>query len=231
MVRPARNFTWIRPFKKRGFGLSFLSDNYPYQNMEKSMDYPRTRGEAKTTGAKYYFTGNPCVHGHVALRKTKGVCVECMRKEWTDRNAKQALLPKSEAAKAAGRRYYEKNRETVIARALQRSPQEQAANKRRYKERNIERTRANVSVYRRRHRDATPPWITLKEKRQIRDLYLEARNLTRQHGELYVVDHIVPLRSDIVCGLNVPWNLQILTQKDNLSKSNKLVDPEQAAVT
>ena len=35
------------------------------------MDYPNNRAEAKTTGAKFYFTGIPCSRGHIALRKTK----------------------------------------------------------------------------------------------------------------------------------------------------------------
>ena len=34
-------------------------------------DLPKTRAEAKATGAKYYYTGEPCKHGHVAPRKTK----------------------------------------------------------------------------------------------------------------------------------------------------------------
>ena len=51
---------------------------------------PKTRAEAQATGAKYYFTGVPCKHGHIAPRKTKGACVECLKVEWTKGNETRA---------------------------------------------------------------------------------------------------------------------------------------------
>ena len=188
------------------------------------MDYPKTRAEAKTVGAKYYFTGEPCKHGHVALRKTKGVCVECMRIEWEESNGKRKTKPKSEASKAAGRRYYVRNKEVVIARAAARPSHETRVYKDRYNQRNPEYRKAQTSLRKRRHREATPAWITQEQKQQIRGLYLSAQRLTKITGERYVVDHIVPLISDAVCGLHVPWNLRVITQEENLKKSNKLVD-------
>ena len=47
---------------------------------------------------------------------------------------------------------------------------------------------------------------------------------TETTGKLHVVDHIIPIRSEFVCGLHVPCNLRIITQEENLKKSNKLVD-------
>jgi hypothetical protein len=61
-------------------------------------EYPTDRSTAKATDAKYYYTGKPCARGHVALRKTKGACVECMKEDWALDNAKRCEKPKSEAA-------------------------------------------------------------------------------------------------------------------------------------
>ena len=54
------------------------------------MDYPATRAEAKKIGSKYYFTGQPCKHGHIALRKTKGSCLDCLKVEWDKGNETRA---------------------------------------------------------------------------------------------------------------------------------------------
>ena len=185
--------------------------------------YPSTRKEAKLLGLPYYFTGEPCTRGHVALRKTKGVCVECMKEDWATDNARRATKPKTEASKAAGRRYYERNREVVIARAMSRPVEERRAAQAAYKAHNVDLVRADTSVRRRRHREATPKWLTKEQRDAMRQMYLTARQLTKLTGERYVVDHKVPLRSDDVCGLHVPWNLQVITQEENLAKSNRLL--------
>lgn len=188
------------------------------------MDHPKTRKEAQATGAKFYFTGEPCVRGHIALRKTKGACLECIREDWALDNERRKGKPKTEAAKAAAKRYYEKNRQAVIARAAARPTEEKRRLQAEYKNRNVDVVRADTSVRKRRHREATPKWLTPAERLQMRDLYVQARKLTELTRGRYVVDHIVPLRGESVCGLHVPWNLRVITQEENLKKSNKHVD-------
>ena len=193
------------------------------------MDHPKTRKEAQALGAKFYFTGEPCVRGHIALRKTKGACLECVREDWALDNERRKAKPKTEAAKAAGKRYYEKNRQAVIARAAARPVEEKRRLQAEYKDRNVDVVRADTSVRKRRHREATLKWLTPAERLQMRELYVQARKLTELTQERYVVDHIVPLRGESVCGLHVPWNLRVITQEENLKKSNKLVDPQEPA--
>jgi hypothetical protein len=192
-----------------------------------NMDYPRTRKEALITGTAYYFTGQPCKHGHVALRKTKGACVECLKIEWVNTAQKRqnyfVAYNKSERGKESKRRYYEANRETVIARAQARPAEEKRRYSQEWKKNNPVWIRADTKARRRKHRLATPPWITKAQKAEMRELYRIAITMTRTTGEKYVVDHIVPLRGEGVCGLHVPWNLRVITQEENLKKSNRMV--------
>ena len=71
---------------------------------------------------------------------------------------------------------------------------------------------------------AVPPWVSKEHKCQIRDIYKQCAKLTKQTGIQHHVDHIIPLQSNLVCGLHVPWNLQILTAEENMKKHNKLLD-------
>lgn len=191
---------------------------------------PKTRAEAKEIGASHYFTGQPCKHGHIAPRKTKGSCVECLRVEWQAGNEKRAdyfaARNRDEAVKQKKHEWYVAHKEEVIARAKTQTREQKRQYQAAWKERNLIWVRADAKARRRKHRQSMPPWLTRKQKSEIRSMYQIAITMSKTTGELYVVDHIYPLRSEIVCGLHVPWNLRVITREENLRKSNAM--PEDA---
>lgn len=77
--------------------------------------------------------------------------------------------------------------------------------------------------YRSRKLHATPKWLTSEHISQIEEFYALAQELAwlNQDGKPFHVDHIVPLQGKNVCGLHVPWNLQLLPGKINISKGNR----------
>ena len=102
-----------------------------------------------------------------------------------------------------------------------RYPREAEARKRRAREwqkRNPAMLRWFCARRRAAKLQATPKWLTREQRRLMRWIYVWAASLP---GDFHV-DHIVPLRGENVCGLNVPWNLQILPADTNRRKGNRL---------
>lgn len=65
---------------------------------------------------------------------------------------------------------------------------------------------------------AWPEWC--KDHPGYGDIIKEAKFL-RKLGRNVHIDHIIPLIHPYVCGLHVPWNLQIIDAKENMRKGNK----------
>ena len=66
---------------------------------------------------------------------------------------------------------------------------------------------------------ATPEWVNWD------DLTLLAKmrdSVSRKTGVKHHLDHYYPIMGKTVCGLNVPWNLQIITAAENRRKHNKM---------
>ena len=65
---------------------------------------------------------------------------------------------------------------------------------------------------------ATPKWAN---EFFISEAYHLAALRTKVTGFAWHVDHIVPLRSKLVCGLHVEHNLRVIPGAENFSKSNR----------
>ena len=77
---------------------------------------------------------------------------------------------------------------------------------------------ARVSQRRAAKIQATPGWAN---QGYIEDVYRKAAIFTKRDKLPWHVDHIVPLKSALVCGLHCEDNLQVIRGPENVAKSNQ----------
>jgi hypothetical protein len=158
-------------------------------------------GEDKAV-SEYY--SNRDRNGIPRLRSDCKVCVLESRKVFHQKH--------KDRLSAKNRKYYAQNKERL--KAQQKTWRD--TNRPIMLARNTKRRALKVN--------ATPNWLTEEHNNEIQQFYWLAKDLQTITGETYHVDHIVPLKGENVCGLHVPWNLQVLPADINLSKGNKHAD-------
>lgn len=125
----------------------------------------------------------------------------------------------------AGSKYYQDNKEQVSAYRVTTNEKER---QKKWRQANQHVKNYHTAAYRAQEKLATPKWLSKEQLLEIRALYKEAKRLSKDTGIQHHVDHIMPLNNENLSGLHVPWNLQILTARDNITKSNR-VDGEAIA--
>lgn len=215
---------------------------------EKLDGYPNSRDDARAVGAKNYFTGIACKNGHLYLRNTiSGRCLSCDADRMKRKYAEDPEYVKYAKSYQKGRReadpsYSERNtkrfmekyygnedfRTEYLAKLRDRNlndPKFRAMRKRsrrKYVDSNPDKVASYNQAKRAASRLATPTWLSAEQLEAIYEVYARARKLREETGDPYEVDHIVPLKGKRVCGLHVPWNLQVLPRLTNRSKFNRL---------
>jgi hypothetical protein len=66
--------------------------------------------------------------------------------------------------------------------------------------------------------NAMPAWV---DREAIRVIYRDCKRISAETGVVHHVDHIEPLQGVTVCGLHVPWNLQIIPATENFRKAKR----------
>lgn len=160
--------------------------------------YERTKGwrdnrrvEAERLGQKTY-TGNPCKSGHTLRYTSNNSCYEC------------------------GAQQRKRWRETNKDRHKEMTDSWRKQNPQKYAENNYRRS----VVRNRRFRDANLYSHIPEVRDALEAIYNEARKTKLRTGRVVHVDHIIPLGAKNICGLHVPWNLQITSAEYNCNKQN-----------
>jgi hypothetical protein len=161
------------------------------------------------------------------FNKFRGECKACQKlyKESIKERCKEAKKSWYEKNKAQQKAYRDlhKQRAAIASRewSLANKERKKATDKA-WAELNKARYLALTKKYKMTKSMAQPVWLTTPQHEEIADMYKQAKELEAIFfNRKFHVDHIIPLQGKDVCGLHVPWNLQILTAEENHRKSNK----------
>lgn len=179
-----------------------------------------SRTQAKELKLTRYFTGKPCVHGHISERLVvNGTCYDCTKlrvQKWQKANTDKV---KANHAKwtANNPNVANERRKLWYAQNLDRHNEQM----RQYFAKNPHLRAKLSSVQRAKTLQRTPTWLTDDDYWLIDEIYSLAALRSKTTGIEWHVDHIIPLRGKNVSGLHVPINLRVIPAIANLKKGNK----------
>jgi len=139
-----------------------------------------------------------------------------LSREWYAANREQALLSDKQSRERNLEKFLIRERESYAKRADRRKETGKE-----WRTKNKDRVAFHASKRRSALAQRTPEWLTDDDFEAMAAFFNEARRMTEALGVLHHVDHIIPLKGKTVSGLNVPWNLQVLSATENLKKSNR----------
>lgn len=123
----------------------------------------------------------------------------------------------------AARREYERNKEAWRVKSKEyrsKNPDKMRELNAAWHAQHPEANAYHVGLRRTRQMQATPAWANLEA---VKAFYKQAARLRRQTGLAWHVDHDVPLKHSLVCGLHNEFNLQVIPGAANQSKGNRFV--------
>lgn len=206
-----------------------------------------SKQEAIAKNIKHYFTGEPCLYGHISIRLvSSGGCVECSK-----------ISQQSEKSKQNKKLHYLKNREKYLKAANDRYAKDPEPAKKRASERLVKKRKevlAYQTMYRKKKELRDPVFaLSLRMKQAIRfslfkvgaiknartmktvgcsleefKLHIERQfygGMSWDNKHKWHIDHIIPLATakteQDVIALNHFSNLRPLWAKENLAKGAK----------
>jgi|HubBroStandDraft_6_1064221.scaffolds.fasta_scaffold09662_5 5-methylcytosine-specific restriction endonuclease McrA len=143
---------------------------------------------------------------------------------------RQWVIENKEKSLAACREYGRNHRAELVeqARLRRESDPEWVARldeyRKEYYKNNKHKFIAHNALREERIQRATPPWLKKEQRLEMELVYRDAAELTLLTGVRHEVDHIHPIKGRKSCGLHVPWNLQVLTWRENNRKRNREPD-------
>lgn len=150
------------------------------------------------------------------------ICSKCGEKHPVgffnkDRTRPDGLYPQCKnCTRKNCRRVYRKNYDVHVKLKRQWKAENAEDHKRinrEWRQNNPDKARAGTAAYRKRLARATPPWVDREELREFH----------QRRPEGHHVDHIIPLAGKVICGLNVPQNLQYLPAEVHMRKGTKFL--------
>lgn len=121
---------------------------------------------------------------------------------------KESYLRRRDKILKQSKKYRDKNKEKINE------------GQRQYRLNNLGKSSARARKYALQKQQAMLRCLSRDQIKEIESFYIKAKELSINTGIDHQVDHIIPLRGKEVCGLHVPWNLQILTAEENRKKGN-----------
>jgi hypothetical protein len=153
---------------------------------------------------------------------TKCGVVKALTEYYKDKRKKLGVRPHCKVCSSAtAAKWYQNNRESQIARVRKwqaENPEAYQRNEKNKRINNPEVYRAISSKRRAAKLQRTAAWA---DKDAIKAIYAEAQRLQEVLGVPMHCDHVIPLQGELVCGLHVETNLQIIPATLNVRKSNK----------